>query len=78
MIYIEGIKLKSDDSTEELHRFARKIVLGKSWFNIQPDPHYVLICPYKFKAAEDLIEKRNKKKDKINLEIQEEFRILAS
>jgi hypothetical protein len=77
MVYLKGIHLMSD-STEELHNFARKIVVGKSWFHLAPEPHYDLICPHKIDRAVALIEKRAKRKVKIDLEITKEFSIFTS
>lgn len=69
MVYIEKIKLRSSsNNAEELHRFAAKIVVSKSWFNMEPYPHYTLVCPYRYDRAFDLIERIEKKK---NLESSE-------
>ncbi len=43
MILFDGVHLVSNDSLDELHRFARKIGLKRSWFQkngIKGIPHY--------------------------------------
>ena len=85
MIYLKGIHLTAD-STEELHRFASRIVLGRSWFHPTPFPHYDIICPHKqeraYQAIEKILEKKKKREKvdevKINLEVRDIFRIFNS
>lgn len=62
MITLKGIVLSSDDNDiDELHRFAAKIVLSKSWFNLHPYPHYTVICPFRQQRAIDIFERRERK-----------------
>lgn len=72
MVKLRGIHLVAD-SIEELHHFAGKIVVGKSWFHSTPFPHYDLICPHKIERALIAIEKIEKKKDRIKAEVHDIF-----
>lgn len=72
MVKLQGIHLVSD-STEELHEFARKIVVGKSWFHLTPYPHYDIICSHKIDRVLSLMDKIERKKDRVKAEIQDIF-----
>ena len=71
MIHLEGIFLYAD-STIELHRFANKIGLSRTWFqpvvfvkNRKPEdntrPYYEVICPHRANMILAYIEKQIKK-----------------
>ena len=53
MVYLEGIKLRSD-KIEDLHRFARRIGLSKTWFQVEPFRHYQVVNPHLIERAFDL------------------------
>lgn len=50
MVYIDGIQLRAT-TPEELHRFARKIVLSRSWFRKHPYACYDVICTHNRERA---------------------------
>ena len=54
MIKLEGVHLKASN-IEELHKFAARIVVSKSWFHFLPEPHYDIISPFKIKMIVDYI-----------------------
>ncbi|MDD5589073.1 MAG: DUF4031 domain-containing protein [Candidatus Nanoarchaeia archaeon] len=43
MIYTDGVHLISNHSREELHEFAKKMGLKRSWFQNHKIPHYDLL-----------------------------------
>lgn len=54
MIKLEGVHLKAS-SLEELHKFAARIVVSKSWFHLLPEPHYDIINSFKIRVIIDYI-----------------------
>lgn len=65
MIYIDGVQMIGD-TVEELHQFARKIVLSKCWFHntrINQHAHYDVICSHKLNRALELGAKLVSKKE---------------
>lgn len=50
MIYIQKVHLKSSDE-RKLHKFARDIGLSRSWFHLNPEPYYDIICPHMIERA---------------------------
>lgn len=60
MVYLTHIFLTAD-STIELHRFANKIGLSRTWFQPGDHPYYEVICPHRVQMIENYIEKLNKR-----------------
>jgi hypothetical protein len=58
-IKLKGIHLFADD-TGELHTFARKVGLSRSWFHTLPIPHYDVICPF---ITDRILNQLRKRKD---------------
>lgn len=70
MIYTDGIHLISDESTQELHKFAHEITVSKCWFHNRRGkgrPHYDLICPHALNRALERGAKMVHSKDIIRL-----------
>jgi len=71
MILTDGTHLVSDESRQELHRFARYIGLQRNWFQNRNFPHYILKslrmrnralrARAKFVTSVELIQRVNKK-----------------
>lgn len=62
MIYFDGVVLRADEY-DELHQFARKIGVSKSWCSLHPIPYYNIICSFKRRMILDYIKRRNKIKE---------------
>lgn len=60
MITLDGIHLKAS-TTPELHEFARRLAISKSWFHYKPKPYYDVICPFKLEAIRSYIKRKNLK-----------------
>ncbi len=48
------------DSVSELHEIAAKFTISKSWFALEPTPHYEVISAHKWEEVNKYIEKNRK------------------
>jgi hypothetical protein len=62
MVEFDGVWLKAT-SSEELHEFARKMGVSRSWYSVHPVPHYEVICAFRHEAIVRHINKREKIKN---------------
>jgi hypothetical protein len=63
-IYLTGIHMYSSNLVE-LHLFARRIGLSKSWYQSSPYPHYEVLCSHRWNKAYDYGAKYVKKFGKV-------------
>lgn len=59
MVWIKGIHLMAS-TTDELHEVASKFVISKSWFSLEPTPHYEIVIPSKLDEIARYIGKQKK------------------
>lgn len=59
MVNLKGIHLFAEE-VGELHTFARKVGLSRSWYHITPVPHYDVICPHIMNRISNYLTKTEK------------------
>lgn len=57
MIEVKGIYITADNN-EELHEFARKFLISKSWYSSTPVSHYEIVNPLKMEEIVKYLRKK--------------------
>lgn len=57
MIEVKGIHITADNN-EELHEFARKFLISKSWYSSTPVSHYEIVNPLKMEEIVKYLRKK--------------------